>query len=446
MSHSIAWSDLVLMGAMFVASGCGPSGNGSPGGVGSWVSDGDGGCIPSGSGAGEVTTGAGTSRSEAAFLFEKGHRAYELGQYEQAIEILRNVRKSYPDDPVQALVHYYLGRSYQRLERFDDARAAYQAVVGRWPDSERADDAQYRIGETYYEQDNYAKAVPALQAVLTKYPGSDSADDAQYEIGRALHQQGMLWEARVAYQEVIEAYADRASKDGSDPSGILDDAQYRIAQTYYDGGIWEMAIAAAERVLSEYPSSSSEADVHGLLGLAHYYRGRHDQDVGSYDAARRDYQETMDFAPYGEKADDAQYRIGESYYEEAKAANTVETAKAAYAKAIVALQAVLDNYAKTNSADDAQYRIARCNHRLGNYASARAEYQKVIDAYPMSSLVDDAQYRIGRTYHDAMANCAAEVTSFEKLIEDHPVSPKGPTAQRHIDDIGGSRLAHTWCP
>ena len=72
---------------------------------------------------------------------ERAHQLYNEGQYEEAVELLRQGLSMYPD-----AVELHVGMGYARLarEEFAWARRAYTAALGREPDHE---DALAGLGE-----------------------------------------------------------------------------------------------------------------------------------------------------------------------------------------------------------------------------------------------------------------------------------------------------------
>lgn len=86
--------------------------------------------------------------------------------------------------------------------------------------------------------------------------------------------------------------------------------------------------------------------------------------------------------PYGSWADNAQYWKAECYYGLGK-----------YAQARTEFTKVFA-YRKTEKADDAQFKIARCNLALGDKTGALRVFQQLIDEYPKSEYADTAKKEI----------------------------------------------------
>lgn len=75
-------------------------------------------------------------------LYYKGYDLYESRKYEEAIEVLKNavkLKEGY-EDPL-----YFIGRCYQGLEDYENAKAYFTQLVEADPDSRRGSDAKKQL-------------------------------------------------------------------------------------------------------------------------------------------------------------------------------------------------------------------------------------------------------------------------------------------------------------
>ncbi|MEQ1813173.1 MAG: tetratricopeptide repeat protein [Candidatus Nitrotoga sp.] len=126
------------------------------------------------------------------------------------------------------------------------------------------------------------------------------------------------------------------------------------------------------------------------------------------------------------RADDAQYQIGRTYYDVAN-----------YSQALIEFERVFDTnkYPAPSAGDDARYYIGRTKHEqavlaeavtsgtgAALFTAARTEYNQVLTTYcPLSIRCDDAQYQIGRTYFDVAAPITTDYSTalghFQAVID-----------------------------
>ncbi len=93
----------------------------------------------------------------------------------------------------------------------------------------------------------------------------------------------------------------------------------------------------------------------------------------SYAAARESFSTLLRTWPKSDLADDAQFFIAESYFNEKW-----------YEKAIVEYQVVISKYAKSNKRPGALYKQARSFEILGDTTSAKTRYKDLVNTYPTS--------------------------------------------------------------
>jgi len=75
------------------------------------------------------------AQPDEATLFTEGYQAYLKGETEQAIATLTDVLKQFPNGRVNDLALYWLGKSYQKAGRTQEALAAFRELKTRFPQS-----------------------------------------------------------------------------------------------------------------------------------------------------------------------------------------------------------------------------------------------------------------------------------------------------------------------
>ncbi len=150
----------------------------------------------------------------------------------RAIEIAsESLRKS----PNFANAHFALGRAYARLERFDEARAAFEAAIADGAYNRQqfvVDDevslwkAHSEIGSTYGRQGDNARALEWFEKALLNRP---EVQPLMINRARALETLGRMEEATQRYRELYEHFSD----DGS----TLDYVNFLFRQKRYIDGL-----------------------------------------------------------------------------------------------------------------------------------------------------------------------------------------------------------------
>lgn len=134
-----------------------------------------------------------------------------LKRWEDVLQAAEEFQAFAPKDPLLAEVEYDRGRALQQLKRFDEARAAYQAVIDARKGGELAARAQLMRGESYFWQKNYKDALREYFRVATLY-------DVPLWQAAALLEAGKVYERLDQWAVAAETYEELRSKFPGQPS------------------------------------------------------------------------------------------------------------------------------------------------------------------------------------------------------------------------------------
>jgi tol-pal system protein YbgF len=100
------------------------------------------------------------------------------------------------------------------------AITGFDAFLKAFPRSESAGEAQHMIGESYGQQNRWEDAVAAYNAVILTYPTSPIVPETYYKRGLAQERLGQIDAARMSWETVVKMYPDsdgaRLAKQGLD--------------------------------------------------------------------------------------------------------------------------------------------------------------------------------------------------------------------------------------
>jgi Tfp pilus assembly protein PilF len=186
---------------------------------------------------------------------ERAHQLYNEGQYDEAIDTLRDGLALYPH-----AVELHVGMGYARLarEEFAWARRAFEEARGLDPDHE---DVLAGLGEVLLKFGERAAALACFERVLSL--GFQDDHDLMLQIGRALFRGGVLDQARRFFEGALRAHPDSA-----DAAACVGYAAHRLAD---EGGSLHWLRRALELDAS--------------LGEARIYLANLLYDRGEYEAA-----------------------------------------------------------------------------------------------------------------------------------------------------------------
>jgi len=193
---------------------------------------------------------------------------YLLGRYTPAVETL-----SHSDGG--ALTHFYLGKAYLALDRYDEALTAYQS-------SERAGYARDAVALAKAEAQRYSGQPQAALETLNALSGAVE-QTADY-----LYQRAATVAALAGNGEEVVALLERAVSADENHAGALFGLALQNDRHGNDGYARELY----ERAASQFPTH-----VGTLLNLGVLY-----EDMQFYDKARQCYQRILDVFPSHDRA------------------------------------------------------------------------------------------------------------------------------------------------
>jgi len=192
---------------------------------------------------------------------ERAHQLYNEGQYDDAIDALREGLGLYPH-----AVELHVGMGYARLarEEYAWARRAFEEAVALDPDHE---DALAGLGEVLLKCGERPRAVGCYERILSL--GFRDDHDLMLQIGRALFRESVLDQARRFFELAIAAHPDSAEAAAcsgyaahrlGDEGGSLcwlrraleldpahGEARIYLANLLYDRGEYEASLFHLER-------------------------------------------------------------------------------------------------------------------------------------------------------------------------------------------------------
>ena len=181
---------------------------------------------------------------------ERAHQLYNEGQYDEALEVLREGLALYPN-----AVELHIGVGYARLARdeFAWARRSFEEALILDPEHE---DALAGLGETLLKFGRTEAALKSFRRVLEL--GYQDDVDLMLQVGRALFREGLIDDAK----EYFDIAVDQAP-ESAEAIALVGYAQHRLGDD-------NAAIATLRRAL-QLDNDHAEARIY--LGNILYDRG-----------------------------------------------------------------------------------------------------------------------------------------------------------------------------
>ena len=331
---------------------------------------------------------------------------YQKGNYPSAI--VRYEKIANENFPEKQQLNYDLGYAYFKSKKFDKAKEYFRKYLEN-PKTEFKNDAELRLADTYYANNELNEAIAIydktenaddytlfqksmalgfkgdteakisnLKKLISQYKNSEYVDDAQYEIGTAYAANDDFNNSNEYFSQVIRTSSDR---------DLVANSQIYRAQNYIDLNQNEKALSELKSLGNQYKNTAfaskivqasrpifmkngdvsgyqnfaqslgvridaSEIDEINLSSAKNYYAQK------NYKAAIPLYEKYLTQNPTGEGLYQAQYELGESYFQTQNST-----------KALLILQEVAN--VQNDYQEDAQTRIAQIYLSQNNYSEAK---------------------------------------------------------------------------
>ena len=338
---------------------------------------------------------------------------YSQGRYEEALEQFKKIEQS-PSFQKKSQFQYDLGYTYLKLNKFAEARKAFEKYVASG-DKEHREDALARIANTHYAENNAGEAIKtintitnqdantmfqkavalgdlekhnekisALKSLLAQYPNSEYTDDAHYEMGVAYAMLLDYKNSDASFQKVLKNSQEAELIIQSEIHLVQNDIQQNklneaekqllILGKKYQGTPFSGRVMTSAKLLY-----GQKGDAHGLQKLAqsmgesitqneieeiHLTTARNLYADKKYTQAIPLYEKYLVQNSLSENYTIAQYELAESYYQTKQ-----------YGKAYL----LLDEMSKTPSPyqEEAMTRMAQIHLKDKKYNEAKGILEKI---------------------------------------------------------------------
>ncbi len=118
--------------------------------------------------------------SEAG-MYRNAFSMIEDGNYEDAVGLLEEMVKAYPNGTHLPDAFYWLGQTYAQMEPplLEQARQNLVQLVRLFPDHAKTPEGMYKLGTIYDQLEDKPKALEYLERVVNDYPSTTAAHLAE---------------------------------------------------------------------------------------------------------------------------------------------------------------------------------------------------------------------------------------------------------------------------
>ncbi|MGO3107735.1 tetratricopeptide repeat protein [Sphingobacterium sp. JB170] len=415
--------------------------------------------------------------------YQIGYIAYTLEDYPKAIQELEKLTE--PDAYYQSAM-ITLGESFLKEGNKQSARSAFFRASKLDFDPELKEEGLFNYGKLSYELEFHQVALESVQEYLETYPNSTRQEEAKtllaevllstknyraaVDILEGINKRGP--QANAAYQKVtyyrgLEFYNERAfenaismfirSEANRHDEEIYALSLYWKAEAMYEVRKYGEAVANFNKFM-QLPASR-KTDVYSYANYALAYAAfRNDR----YTTAANYFERFL--ATGGKEGieintrNDAIARLADSYfgmknygralsyYNRLISSKAPSQDYALFQRGIIQglqgdnngkislLNSVVEQFPKSNYADDVAFEVPYTYFLMGDYDRAISGLQLMIEAYPRSSYVPRALVTIGLVQYNKDDNDAA-LKTFQRVVDQYATTDEAKQSMRSIENI-----------
>lgn len=338
---------------------------------------------------------------------DAGDKALFFGDYDTAREQYQTAFNDTTDDAIKAAALWGLGRTNLTDDRYQEALDALNNLIKTYPDSTYAARAYFLMGEAYNGLGQYQQAADAYNTYIQRVPGVLDAYVQEYR-GDALKEAGKYTEAQNAYNAALTA---SRLDDGMD-------LQIKIAEARASFGDYAGALALYDQIAATSTNDYIKAQMDYYAGEAQTKLGhteeaqtRYLHAFQSYPLSYYAYLSLVALVDLGVDVDDLQRAI-------------VDYNAQQYDVALVAL----DRYIAANPTNDGtpHYYRALTLRDLQRTQDAIDEFDSFIKTYPDNEHIADAWTEKAYLEWSVQGNYEAAIQTLLNFVATFPASPTAP--------------------
>lgn len=109
-------------------------------------------------------------------LYQMAYESAINSDFQRSIAEFDQYLNVYPEGRFASNAHYWKGQSYLYLDRFDEAREAYEIIIDEYADSPKLPDAMYGLGQAFQGLGDSRRARELYNSIKRRYPNTGVAN------------------------------------------------------------------------------------------------------------------------------------------------------------------------------------------------------------------------------------------------------------------------------
>lgn len=301
--------------------------------------------------------------------------SYNAQNYERSDELFALLIKECPKSPLADDARLILAESM----RFGGKKAEAIAEFRKLADSTDSDEFVQQRALTHLldlaaEAENWTEVVEAGEQMIQKFPGTSNELYARFRIGEGQLQQKKYSDAEKTLEKVRQSLAENLAE----APAWWPEAWFLLAEAQF----WQMNYGSMNETLKDFQEKAPDSP---LIYRVDVIQGRALENQARFEEARAAYQRVIDSESGRgtETAAEAQFRVAETYLKE----KNLPVALREYYK-------VYSGYDAPRYESAALYQAGTCDASMKHYPEAAKTFEKLITEFPDSEFALKARERL----------------------------------------------------
>jgi soluble lytic murein transglycosylase len=344
---------------------------------------------------------------------------------------------------------------------FEEAVAAYQAILAQVTEPSLRGEAAFKLGQTALKEGLFTTAVEALSLLITEVPTDPNIAQGYFLRGDAYLGLSQ-WQAAIGdFQQylllrpnLIDSYVYERIADAQFALGQVDAAllsynsalaanrlnvpllilREKLAQIYLSLGRTDDAVAQYDAILTTAQNAGYRAEINTLAAEALVLGGKNELAVLRA-------QQVFEISPETSAAYRAMLILDDNGVEtDSYSRGIVYFNYGSYPEAINAFNEFTTSHVVDAIPANLYLLLGRAYRELGNWEGARVAFQTLIDQYPSDPLFGTALLERGRTYF-LEGNVQQAIQTYTAIANDYPAVTESAEALWRAAYLYGTQLS-----
>jgi TolA-binding protein len=388
---------------------------------------------------------------EAQFLvaecFEKNNNLlYAAKSYKQ-------VQVFFPKSPLAFESLFKSAQMSYKLKEFDQASENLYHLIEFYPVNKNVNKARLFLAEIFIEQNKYQQATLQLDKLINLTEKGLINASALYKKGYFQLVSGYVQEAQQTFTNVIEKYRTSKNNDIKEVvnktyNGLAEISRkkelfqqsndylikihnfqkhnkyvVKVADNYYSLKDYSKAIEFYKLISENKLDNTFKLEANFQLGNCFSYMQNYIESITVFDRVIESLNDSL-LTKQKELCKKAYIKNSENYTK-----NNNPNLAVKY------LKDYLNKFTKAKNVDQIVFKICTLyTNEVGDIERAIRSYYDFLDNYPSSRFIDDAQYNLANCF-EKKGEYGVAVKEYQKLINNFPASDYGETAEKRIKYI-----------